>query len=196
MKWYDSKKIHCEDVFYIKGLSLLIESLFQDDLCDAGMTKADINSFPEIWIFTRDSADELYPFVRQVVSHRPVIVFGKDGHKRVLDRVPGLEQMTFLDISISIDEVRYRIQRVFFACYYGLPINSVSFINYPSLTSLEKDVLTGLMSGKSLSEFASHTGRSVKSISACKRRIMKKLNVYNNQELFAKACAMGIHFKP
>lgn len=173
---------------------MLIDSLIQYDFPGDQSSVEELWSFPEIWIFSRDSVDELYPFIRQIVSHRPIIIFGKDCHKRLLNSVPGLEQMVFLNLDESLDRIGHRIKKTLLASRFGLPINSVSFIQYPVLTLFERSVLTGLMSGESVSDFASHTGRSVNSISACKRRIMKKLNVFNNQELFARAWAMGIHF--
>lgn len=194
MKGFDLKTIHGENLYFIKGLSALIESQFHNEILISGLDETELQCFPDIWIFSRDSVDELYPFIRQIVSHRPVIVFGKDCHKRVLDSVPGLEQMVFLKLDESLDRIGRRIKKAFLASRFGLPVNSVSFIHYPVLTLFERSVLTGLMSGESVSGFASHTGKSVNSISACKRRIMKKLNVFNNQELFARAWAMGIHF--
>ncbi|MGR7522435.1 helix-turn-helix transcriptional regulator [Klebsiella aerogenes] len=195
MKGYDVNKIHGEDVYFITGVSALIESLFHNVLLMSGQDETELQNFPDIWIFSRDSVDGLYPFIRQNVSHRPVIVFGKDNHKRLLHSVPGLEQMVFLNLDESLDRIGFRIEKVFLASRFGLPVNSVSVIHYPILTLFERSVLTGLMSGESVSGFAAHAGKSVNSISACKRRIMKKLNVFNNQELFARAWAMGIHFQ-
>ncbi|KZR13481.1 helix-turn-helix transcriptional regulator [Klebsiella aerogenes] len=194
MKEYDFKRIHCDNLYFSKGLIELINGLFQREFPEAGHSDTGMTEFPDIWVFSRDSAEELYPFIRQAVSHRLTIVFGKDCHKRVLSSVPGLEQMVFMDLNIPPERAGDRIKKAFIASRYGLPVNRVSFASDPILTFFEKWVLTGLMSGVSVSEFASRTGRSVNSISACKRRIMKKLNVFTNQELFAKAWAMGIHF--
>jgi len=191
MMEYNLKKIHSENSFFIEGTHALIEALFQDDFPESGKTKAEL---PDIWIFSRDGVDELYPFLRQIVSHRPTIIFGKECHKRLLNSVPGLEQMVFLNLKISPDRAGDRIKKAFIACRYGLPVNPVSFISYPALTLFERNVLTVFMSGESISDFSFRTGKSVNAISACKRRIMRKLYVFNNQELFAKAWAMGIHF--
>lgn len=194
MKRYDLKQIHCDNLYFTKGLSALINELYQREFPEAAHTGPGEHVFPDIWVFSRDGVDELYPFIRQIVTHRLIIVFGKDCHKRVLSSVPGLEQMVFLRLNESRQRASDRIKKAFLACRYGLPVNSVAFNRYPALTPLERDVLTGLMSGVSVSEFASRTGRSVNSISACKRRIMNKMNVFNNQELFVRAWAMGIHF--
>lgn len=194
MKEYDFKRIHCENLYFRMGLSSLINDLFQDEFLSSGSDDISTPGFPDIWVFSRDSAEELYPFIRQIVSHKLTIVFGKDCHKRVLSSVPGLEQMVFMDLNVPPEKALDRIKKSFIASRYGLAVNRVSFVSEPILTLFEKWVLTGLMSGVSVSDFASRTGRSVNSISSCKRRIMKKLNVFNNQELFAKAWAMGIHF--
>lgn len=188
---YDFNKIHCENAYFAMGVIALIKELLQDYFCDPVEYW-----LPDVWVFSHDSVDELFPFIRQVVPHRVVIIFGNDFHKRVLRNVPGLEQMVFLNLKESPLKAKDMIKKVFNSCRHGVPVNPVSFIRYPVLTILEKSVLTGFMSGVSLSELASRTGRSVSSISSCKRRIMKKLNVFNNQELFTRAWVMGINSTP
>lgn len=193
MNGYDFNKIHSSDPYFSLGLSSLIDSLLEYNTPWMGKSDCHVSDLPDIWVFFRDNASVLIPFVRQNICFRPVIIFGKDIHKRMLANVPGLEHIVFIKLNESPERAVEKIKKAFIACRYGVYVRPVNNQHYPELTPLESTVLTGLMSGMSVSDFAWRTGRSISSISSCKRRVMKKLNVFNNQELFVRAWAMGIH---
>lgn len=189
---YSSPTFHGENIFFINGLKHLFSSIlkeFKDKDNDESFVSM---GGPDVWVFSHEGVSELYSFIRQVKHHRLCFVFGNDNHKRVLHQVPGLEKVIFFNVRLPALLIRRRIKKIIRIMIMGGRSDTHMYHHPPDLTLYERYVLVRLISEFSISEIADASGKPVKSVSACKRRIMKKYNVFNNQELYVRAFAMGL----
>lgn len=183
--------IYGEDLFFIRGLRAILLSIRKELTACRRATDSDDDNLPDIWILSREGTEEIYKFVDIVDRRRPCIVFGNECHKRILYRIPGLDKVVFIEHQITVPSVRKKIKSIMAMNFQKRAELHDLYCRYLALSEYEDEVLKSFMSGKTLTAIAIKSRRPVKSVSACKRRIMKKYNVFNNQELHARAWAMG-----
>ncbi len=175
-----------DDRFFVLGVHTVIEQLYRE----MAARFMSVSALPDVWVFTEDTLTELQPFIQQLHYGRPCIVFGTDRHHRVLSEIPGLEKLLFIDVGTSGMAAARHIRDAMRSGFRpGMTFNS----NYRHrrLTPKEQNILDLLLQGGRVDAVARLCGCSGKAVSSCKRRIMKKYNVMNNQELIIKSRILG-----
>lgn len=171
--------------YFSFGITKVLNSL----LHDIAAWEALYHERIEVWIFSGDSINELLPLIQEVKPGRAAIVFGGDVHKRILQDVPGLERVLFMDARESADFIRSSIRGAF----NGRFRFSVSGTRRGSpLTKKERDVTNLLFKFGSTSRVSRIYGYDVKAISGYKRRVMRKLKVKNMPELIYKLKLLSV----
>lgn len=175
-----------DDHFFAFGVHAVIERLYRE--ITARFMSASV--FPDIWVFTEDTLTELQPFIQHLHYGQPCIVFGTERHRRILSEIPGLEKLLFIDVSTSgamaANYIRDAMRSGFRS---GMMFNSNC--RRSRLTPKEQHILHHLLQGGRVDTVARLCGCTGKAVSSCKRRIMKKYNVMNNQELIIKSRILG-----
>lgn len=175
-----------DDRFFVLGVHTVIEQLYRE----MAARFMSVSALPDIWVFTEDTLTELQPFIRRLYYGRPCIVFGTQRHRRILSEIPGLEKLLFIDVSTSGVTAANHIRE---AMRSGFRLDVAFDPNYrrSRLTPREKNILHLLLQGSRVDTVAQLCGCTGKAVSSCKRRIMKKYNVMNTQELIIKSRILG-----
>jgi DNA-binding CsgD family transcriptional regulator len=175
-----------DDRFFVLGVHAVIERLYRE----MAVRFMSVSALPDIWVFTKDTLTELQPFIQQLHYGQPCIVFGAQRHRRILSEIPGLEKLLFIDIGTSAMAAVSHIRE---AMRSGFRPGITFDPNYrrSRLTPKEQHILHHLLQGGRVDTVARLCGCTGKAVSSCKRRIMKKYNVFNNQELIIKSRILG-----
>lgn len=171
--------------FYSVGITNVLNSL----LHDIAAWESVFHERIEVWVFSGDSINELLPLMQEIKPGGAAIIFGGGVHKRILQDVPGLERVLFIDTRESESFIRSSIRGAlngrFRFCVLDVRKNS-------PLTKKERDITNLLLKYGSISTVSRVYGYDVKAISGYKRRVMRKLKVNNTPELIFKLKLISI----
>lgn len=181
--------IQCYGSNYLFALG--ISSIFKKAASHIGALNNSLSSLT-IWNFTEKliTLNGIAPLMGKISLGEPCIIFGSQHYRRIFSNIPDVKCLYFIDASVSLQDAELLIYAGM--VNYCLTGRFYKYIEKDPLSEVQKSILREIINGVPQREIAKKKNLNVKSVSACKRAAMRKLNVRTNMELLIKSKIMNL----